>query len=312
MAQQQQLRVLFLGMMNETSATVLGALLDAGVNVCSVLVAADRAGGPPIARVLPEHSRSPLPIANPFLERTIAQIAWERDLPVFDLRQPAAPQTLALVAQLQPDVACVACCSQRIPPDLLALPPLGFLNMHPALLPDHRGPAPLFWVFRGGEPAAGVTIHFMDAGLDTGDIAAQASFALPDGVAGAVAERQCNALGGRLMLAALQGLRDGTLSRRPQPPGGSYQPWPAPDDWRMATSWTARRAFNFMRGTAEWGQPYIVQAGGEELVLAAALANDPHDVLHKAFVRAGDEVLIQFAAGVLRARAGGQGDKVTR
>ena len=295
-------RVLFLGMTNQTSATVLRALLDADVAVCGVLVAADSASGPPIARVAPAPARSPVPIANPFLERTIVQIAWERDLPVFELRQPRAPETLALVAELQPDVACVACFSQRIPISLLALPRLGFLNMHPALLPAHRGPAPLFWIFRGGEPTAGVTIHFMDAGLDTGDIAAQESFALPDGIAGALAERQCNAIGGRLMLAVLQGLRDGTLSRRQQPPGGSYQPWPARDDWRIATSWMARRAFNFMRGTAEWGQPYIVQVGEQQIALATAIAYDPDAVLHEAFVRVGDEIWIQFAAGVLRAR----------
>jgi len=303
MAQQSRLRVLFLGMINDTSATVLRALLDAGVDVCGVLMAADRAGGPPIARVVPAQARSPLPIANPFLERTIAQIAWERDLPVFELRQPGASETLALVAELQPDVACVACFPQRIPTPLLALPRLGFLNMHPALLPAHRGPAPLFWVFRGGEPTAGVTIHFMDAGLDTGDIVAQESFALPDGVAGALAERQCNAIGGRLMLAVLQGLRDGTLSRRQQPPGGSYQPWPARDDWQIATSWTARRAFNFMRATAEWGQPYIALAGDQQIALATAIAYDADEILNEAFVRRGDQIWIQFAVGVLRARA---------
>jgi len=268
--------------------------------VCGVLLAADRAGGPPITRVVP--ARSPLPIANPFMDCTIVQIAWERNLPVFELCRPGAAETLALVAELQPDVACVACFSQRIPAPMLALPRLGFLNIHPALLPDHRGPAPLFWIFRGGEQVAGVTIHFMDTGLDTGDIAAQESFALPDGVAGALVEQQCNALGARLMLQVLQSLRDGTLSRRPQPPNGSYQPWPAQDDWQITTSWTARRAFNFMRGTVEWGQPYIIHAGGEELALATALAYDPDKVMHEAFVRTGDEVQIRFAAGVLRAR----------
>jgi methionyl-tRNA formyltransferase len=296
------LRVMFLGMTNDTSAIVLRALLDAGVDVCGVLLAADRAGGPPIARVAPALARSPLPIANPFLERTIAQIAWERDLPLFELRQPGALETLTLVAELQPDIACVACFSHRIPMPLLALPRLGFLNMHPALLPFHRGPAPLFWIFRCGEPTAGVTIHFMDAGLDTGDIVAQESFVLPDGISGAEAERQCEAIGARLMLAAIQGLRDGTLARRPQPPSGSYQPWPTPNDWQIATSWTARRAFNFMRGTAEWGQPYIVRAGGEEIALATAIGYDPDELLDEAFVRVGDQVWIQFVAGVLRAR----------
>src|SRR5215213_5256363 len=82
-------RVLFLGMNNDTSATVLRALLEAGVAVCGVLVAAENhAGGPPIMRVAPAQTRSPLPIANPFLEHTLAQIAWECDLPVFELRRP--------------------------------------------------------------------------------------------------------------------------------------------------------------------------------------------------------------------------------
>lgn len=288
-------------MSNDTSATVLCALLDAGLDVCGVLMAADRAGGPPIARVAPARNRSPLPIANPFLERTVAQIAWERDLPVFELRQPGAPETLALVATLRPDVACVACFPLRLPAPLLALPPLGFLNMHPALLPFHRGPAPLFWVFRGGEPTAGVTIHFMDEGLDTGDIVAQESFDLPDGVSGAATERRCDAIGGRLMVAALRELRDGTLSRRPQPLGGSYEAWPAPGDWRIDTSWTARRAFNFLRGTEEWGQPYSVQAGGEEIVVSEAIAYDPDATLEQAFVRVDDVVRIQFQPGVLRA-----------
>jgi methionyl-tRNA formyltransferase len=293
-------RVLFLGMTNETSATILVALLEAGVDVCGVLIAAERGHGPPIARAVPVHS--PLPIANPFLERTVAQVAWERGLPVFELRNAGAPETLALVAELQPDVGCVACFSLRIPPALLELPRLGFLNMHPALLPTYRGPAPLFWMFRNGEHAGGVTIHFMDAGLDTGDIVAQVPFALPDGISGVQAQQQCDAIGAQLMRDSLQGLRDGTLARRPQPAGGSYQPWPTQGDWRIATSWTARRAFNFMRGTAEWGQPYLVSIGDMQIALAAAIAFDADRILHHAFARAGDQVTIQFAAGTLRAR----------
>lgn len=293
-------RVLFLGMTNQTSAALLEALLQAGIDVCGVLLVAERAAGPPIARVQPAHS--PLPIANPFLERTVVQVAWERGLPVFELREPGAPEALAQVAELRPDVACVACFSQRIPPALLAIPRLGFLNMHPALLPEHRGPAPLFWIFRSGEQAGGVTIHFMDAGLDTGDIVAQTPLALPDGISGEVAEQRCDALGARLMLDSLQGLRDGTLVRWPQPAGGGYQPWPTQGDWRISTSWTARRAFNFIRGTAEWGQPYLVLAGDQQIALATAVAYHPNEVLGQAFVRVGDQVAIQFAAGTLWAR----------
>jgi methionyl-tRNA formyltransferase len=282
---------------------VLSALLDAGVDVCGVLMAGDRAGGPPIAQVAPVQNRSSLPIANPFLERSTARVAWERELPVFELRDPAAPEALAQIAELRPGAACVACFPRRIPAPLLALPRLGFLNMHPALLPAHRGPAPLFWTFRAGERSAGVTIHFMDESLDSGDIVAQESFDLPDGVPGSAAERRGDAIGGRLMAAALRSLGDGPIERRPQPPGGSYEPWPTRDDWRIDTSWPARRAFNFMRGTAEWGQPYIVRIGGEEIALAAAIAYDPDAALGTPWLREGQEQTIQIAQGLLRARA---------
>jgi methionyl-tRNA formyltransferase len=295
-------RVLFLGARNDASAGLLRGLLDAGVDVCGVLVAADRPDGPPIAQIAPARAPGSIPIANPFIERTVAQIAWERGLPVFELRRPGAPDALALIAALKPDVGSVACFPLRLPAPLLALARLGFLNMHPALLPFHRGPAPLFWMFRSGERTGGATIHFMDQGLDTGDIVAQEAFDLADGISGVAAERHCNAIGVRLMIAALRDLRAGALARWPQPPGGGYEAWPGPDDWRIETSWPARRAFNFMRGTAEWGQPYIVGAGGQEIALAGAIAYDPDATLAEAFVDAGDQLRIAFSPGLLRAR----------
>jgi methionyl-tRNA formyltransferase len=281
---------------------MLEALLGAGFEVCAVLIGAEPIDAQPIRQLRPGPSASALPIANPFVTRTIMQLAWERDIPVFEVARPAAAETLALLAALRPDAACVACFPQRLPKPLLELPQLGFLNMHPALLPAHRGPAPLFWTIHGGERTAGVTIHFMDQQLDTGDIVMQREIVLPDGISGLETERRCAALGARLMVESLQALGNGALARRPQPPGGSYQPWPTPDDWRIDTSWSARRAFNFMRGTEEWGLAYLVSADGEELVLASAIAYDGETTLAKTYVREGDEVQVQFAMGVLRAK----------
>ncbi|HEX9370936.1 MAG TPA: formyltransferase family protein, partial [Roseiflexaceae bacterium] len=160
----------------------------------------------------------------------------------------------------------------------------------------------LFWTFRGGETHTGVTIHFMDEALDAGDIAAQAPVALPDGISGATAERICATLGGRLMVETLRALAAGALARRPQPPGGSYEPAPGAEDFRIDPAWPARHAFNFMRGTAEWGQPYLVAVDGADLALAAAIGYDAGAVLGAPYVHMGDEVRVQLAPGVLRAR----------
>jgi methionyl-tRNA formyltransferase len=296
------MRILYFGMPGEFSRWPLIALLEAGVAVCAVIVPArSKAVNAPFARVTPTPDQSDVPIVDPYLERSILHDAFERGIPVVEIGRPGHPETLAALSDLQPDAACVACFPQRIPKSLLALPRFGFLNLHPSLLPAYRGPQPLFWTFRNGENSTGVTIHFMDEGLDTGDIALQAPLDLPDGVSGAEAERLCATLGGRLMVEAVHRLQGGTLDRRPQPDGGSSFPSPTAEDFTISTTWPARRAFNFIRGAAGWGQPYRVGVDDEQLALKSAVSYSADETLGQPMVRSQGEVWIQFAPGVLRA-----------
>jgi methionyl-tRNA formyltransferase len=91
-----------------------------------------------------------------------------------DVLMPARRASIApLLESVRPDlVACIGF-PWKIPADALALPRLGWLNGHPSLLPQHRGPVPVAWAIRRGEPEIGVTFHRMDAELDTGPIYAQ-------------------------------------------------------------------------------------------------------------------------------------------
>jgi methionyl-tRNA formyltransferase len=307
-AGERTLRIVYLGMLGEFSAAPLAALLADGVHVVGVIVPAakppEAPAGAPIAKIPPPPRRSPLPIANPYLTHSAVHIAWEHNIAAFEVSRLDDLETLSTLADLRPDVACVACFPKRIPAPLLALPPLGFLNLHPSLLPAYRGPAPQFWAFRNGERTIGVTIHFMDEGLDTGDIAAQAPIDLPDGISGTEADRMCAARGARLLVEVIQALRRDTLSRRKQPGGGEYYPWPSPDDFTINTAWPARRAFNFMRGTAEWGQPYVVEVGGARLALRSAIAYTADETIGTPYVRSGREVWVQFTPGVLHAHMG--------
>lgn len=79
----------------------------------------------------------------------------------------------AMLAPLRPDL--IICCGfpYRLSPDVTTLPRLGAINMHPSLLPRHRGPWPLHWTFRAGDTEAGMTVHWMDSSFDTGRILAQ-------------------------------------------------------------------------------------------------------------------------------------------
>jgi methionyl-tRNA formyltransferase len=75
-----------------------------------------------------------------------------------------------LLAALEPDLALCGGFPLRIPADAIAVPPLGILNGHPAPLPRYRGPNPIAWALRNGDPELGLTFHFMDAEFDTGPI----------------------------------------------------------------------------------------------------------------------------------------------
>jgi methionyl-tRNA formyltransferase len=63
--------------------------------------------------------------------------------------------------------------NQFIKRDLIHLPTQGTLNIHPAMLPKHRGLWPYFWVIADGEQETGVTIHWVDEKFDTGDLLLQ-------------------------------------------------------------------------------------------------------------------------------------------
>ncbi len=142
----------------------------------------------------------------------------------------------------------------------------------------------------------------MDEQFDTGNIALQAPIELPDGISGAEADRVCASLGGRLLAEAVQGLQRGTLAWHQQPASGSYYTWPSAEDFTLDLAWTARRAFNFMRGTDEWGRRYLVEVGSAHLELATAPAYAETEILGAAYKRSGRDVRIQFAEGVLHAR----------
>lgn len=91
------------------------------------------------------------------------------------------------------DVFVVVAYGQILSQEVLDIPPQGCLNIHTSLLPKYRGAAPIQAAIREGDAESGVTIMFMDAGLDTGDILLQDAFPLaPDETGGSLHDRLAN------------------------------------------------------------------------------------------------------------------------
>jgi methionyl-tRNA formyltransferase len=140
------------------------------------------------------------------------------DILVADNSKRFAP----LLAALEPDLAVCGGFPVLIPADAISVPPLGILNGHPARLPRYRGPNPIGWALRNGDPELGFTFHFMDAEFDTGPVVLQGAASI------ALAERADDVLGvlfrlwTTLLPKALARIEAGERGAEQSPEGESY------------------------------------------------------------------------------------------
>jgi methionyl-tRNA formyltransferase len=277
-------RVLFLGMQGYFSYAPLLALLDAGSEVCAIVMPAEQSLTGALSairrREQPQTSRTALPVLQSTIHTSILQLAWERHIPVWEVDRLTDLETIGVLAAYQPDAICVACFSKHIPRVILNIAHLGCLNVHPSLLPANRGPEPLFWTFREGNPQTGVTIHLMDEGMDSGPIIAQEVVEVPDGISYAQLEAQCAKLGGKLLAQSVWDLYNGVAVPVPQDETkSSYHGFPSDDDFVVPIAeWSARYVYNFICGVVSWGTPVILQVGNSTVQVNKAISYSHKDM----------------------------------
>jgi len=262
----------------------LHALLEAGIEVCAVVVPAAQSPMQDLPAIRrqeqPQASRSTLRVLQPPLYNSILRLAWELQIPVWEVHRLSEPEAVSMLAAYQPDVICVACFSQRIPRSVLDIPHLGCLNVHPSLLPVNRGPEPLFWTFHEGSQHTGVTIHLMNEGMDTGPIVAQEVVEVPDGISYVQLEAQCAALGGTLLARSVWDLYNGVAVPVAQDETkSSYYSFPSNEDFVVPVAeWSARHVYNFICGVASWGTPITLQVGNQAIPIKKVISYSHKDI----------------------------------
>jgi methionyl-tRNA formyltransferase len=126
-----------------------------------------------------------------------------------------APECECRLTSLAPDVIVLGG-SRILKPHILSIPNIGVLNPHPGLLPAYRDVDVIPWALHNGDPL-GVTVHFVDPGIDTGDIVAQRHIEVQPGDTLASLRRRADTLLGKLMVEVLSDLAvSGHIDRRRQ------------------------------------------------------------------------------------------------
>jgi methionyl-tRNA formyltransferase len=146
----------------------------------------------------------------------IKEIARERGIPHLQPESINTPEGVEALKALAPDLLVVAAYGQILSKDVLAVAPLGGINVHASLLPKYRGAAPINWAIYHGEKRSGVTIIRMSTALDAGNMLAQQAIdILPDETAGEF-EARLGPLGARLALDMVSKLAQGPVPGVPQ------------------------------------------------------------------------------------------------
>lgn len=100
----------------------------------------------------------------------VKELALDAGIPVFQPEKMRDGTAVEMLRALKPDVCVVVAYGRILPDDMLAVPPLGCINVHGSLLPAYRGSAPIQWAVLNGDNITGVTTMFMATELDAGDI----------------------------------------------------------------------------------------------------------------------------------------------
>lgn len=199
----------------------------------------------------------------------VKEAALELGIPVFQPIKIRQPEFLQTISDLKPDIIMVAAYARLIPKALLELPRLGCINLHPSLLPRHRGAIPVPAAIMAGDKVTGISTFIMEEGYDTGPLLLQREVPiLPDESGSGLLDR-LSLIGADMMVETALGLENGTLVPKPQEGEANYtKPFSREDliiDWKRS----AEEVANFVR--ALYSEPEAgTSACGQTLKIGAA------------------------------------------
>jgi methionyl-tRNA formyltransferase len=196
----------------------------------------------------------------------VEKIAADRGIPVMTIDDDISGALCERLRALRPDLICIAIFPKMLPTDLTGMAPLGAINVHPSLLPRHRGPLPLFWTYHGDDRIAGVTVHHANERYDAGDVILQERFDLPRAYPVAELDRDVANRAAPLLRAAVEQLGLGCAPRMAQDEGAAtYAPLLRPATPMVSfDQWDVERVWHFLAALCpRYREPLVDESGRE-------------------------------------------------
>ena len=247
------MNILYIGSAGPLSLIPLQALIKSRHNVCAL--------------AFDDDLNSDFNVIN---SDSIQSLALNNLIPLIKLNKIYTNIVLQ-IRSYQPDVILVSCYAQLLPQSILSIARKGSFNIHPSLLPNFRGPNPLFWQFRDGVSEFGVTLHRMDDEFDTGDIVSQKTAEMQDGVTINKATELLAHTASDLVLNMLSDIENANVTEIPQYNLlASYQSFPVADDYTVSTLWSAKRIYNFINAYKGIDVSFLCEVDGSRFRLVDA------------------------------------------
>ena len=149
-------------------------------------------------------------------QKSLRKAAQESNLNILNKLNFTEPNFLEKIISLKPDFIFSFQCRKILTKELIDIPKYGVINLHFAMLPKYGGCYPISWALLNGEKTAGVTLHYIDEGIDTGDIIAQKPVDIKDDETARELFDKCTDFGLELFKKELQNILELKNRRIPQ------------------------------------------------------------------------------------------------
>ncbi len=192
-------------------------------------------------------------------QSVVKEFSLKKNIPVFTPDNLKDEKVISEIKTLKPDLGVVVAYGKILPKEIFLLPKYKTLNVHFSLLPKYRGAAPVQWAIIKGERVTGVTVFFIDEGLDTGDILIQKEVKIDPTDDAITLEKKLVEVGINLLLEGIDKIKNsqGNISTIRQTGKGSYAPVLKKSDGEINWECSSEEIANLIRGTKPWPSAYI-------------------------------------------------------